>query len=134
MTAGATASAVEDAGFALLKFEGSKSHRARRQLVPQPAPAAARHRLPRVRRQRRHRGLPRRRAGAVSRIHANGEAKETVLKLPRLTHYAALMRHLRECLLGKGSPAVGASEGIVLMQMIDAIYKSAATGRSVEVK
>jgi hypothetical protein len=57
-----------------------------------------------------------------------------VLKLPRLIHHAALMRHLRDCLLGKATPAVGAEQGVVLMQMIDAIYKSAASGKSVDVR
>jgi predicted dehydrogenase len=44
------------------------------------------------------------------------------------------MRHLRDCLLGKSTPAAGAEQGVVLMQMIDAIYKSAAAGKSVDVK
>jgi predicted dehydrogenase len=57
-----------------------------------------------------------------------------VLKVPRLTHYAALLRHLRECLLARARPVVGPDQGIVLMQMIDAIYKSAASGKSVDVK
>ena len=64
----------------------------------------------------------------------NGEAKETPLKLPRLTHHAAMMRHLRECLLGKATPIVGAEQGATLMAMVDAIYKSAASGKSVDVK
>ena len=45
-----------------------------------------------------------------------------------------MMRHLRDCLLGKEKPSIGAEQGVVLMQMIDAIYKSAASGKSVEVK
>ena len=44
------------------------------------------------------------------------------------------MRHFRECILGKAQPLIGPAEGVVLMQMIDAVYKSARTGKSVEVK
>lgn len=133
-SAAADASAVEEAGFALLKFEGGKS-----------LELAASWAL----------NQPPQQQGTACRIYGDkgaievyraggpalyrgfgptGEAKETVLKLPRLTHHAALMRHLRDCLLGKSEPLVGPEQGIVLMRMIDAIYKSAAAGKSVEVK
>jgi predicted dehydrogenase len=132
--AGETALAVESAGFALLKFEGGKS-----------LELAASWYL----------NQPPQQQGAVCRVYgdkgalevyraggpalyrsfgANGEAKETPLKLPRLTHHAAMMRHLRECLLGKATPIVGADQGVTLMAMVDAIYKSAGSGKSVDVK
>jgi predicted dehydrogenase len=44
------------------------------------------------------------------------------------------MRHFKECIHGAAKPQVGGAEGTLLMQMIDAIYKSAASGRSVEVR
>jgi predicted dehydrogenase len=133
-SAGPTALAVEEAGFALLKFEGAKS-----------LELAASWSL----------NQPPQQQGTACRVYGEkgaievyrsggpalyrnfglaGDAKETILKLPRLSHHAALMRHMRDCLIGKATPAIGPEAGIVLMQMIDAIYKSAATGKSVEVK
>ncbi|HRK32514.1 MAG TPA: Gfo/Idh/MocA family oxidoreductase, partial [Tepidisphaeraceae bacterium] len=64
---------------------------------------------------------------------AKGQSKPTQLKPPRLAGHAALMRHFRECILGKSNPAIGASEGVTLMEMIEAIYKSAESGRSVAI-
>ena len=63
-----------------------------------------------------------------------GDAKAAPLKPPRVVGHASLMRHFRECISGKSQPSVGASEGVVLMQMIDAMYRSAETGKSVEVR
>ncbi len=60
-----------------------------------------------------------------------GQSKEIPLKLPKMTGHAALMRHFRECILGKAAPACGTSQGITLMRMIEAMYKSAESGRSV---
>jgi predicted dehydrogenase len=60
--------------------------------------------------------------------------KDTVLKTPKNFGHAAMVRHFKDCIQGKASPIIGAKEGVVLMQMIDAIYKSAETGKSVEVK
>jgi predicted dehydrogenase len=62
---------------------------------------------------------------------AKGESKETPLKLPKVTGHAALMRHFRECLLGKTGPTLGASQGVTLMQMLDGMYKSADSGKSI---
>lgn len=63
--------------------------------------------------------------------HKN-ESKETILKLPKTTGHAAMMRHFRECTLGRTGPTLDASQGIILMQMLDAMYKSAETGKSVQ--
>ena len=65
---------------------------------------------------------------------AKGQSKPTPLKPPKTVLHAALMRHFRECILGKAQPIIGAAEGVQLMSMIDAIYKSSATGKSVEIK
>jgi hypothetical protein len=43
-----------------------------------------------------------------------------------------MMRHFRECILGKSKPLIGAKEGAQLRQIIDAIYKSGETGKSVD--
>jgi predicted dehydrogenase len=61
-----------------------------------------------------------------------GKSKETPLKLPKLTGHAALMRHFRECILGKAAPAPGPNQAIALMQMLEATYKSAQSGKSVQ--
>ena len=44
----------------------------------------------------------------------------------------ALMKHFKECIAGRAMAAPGGAEGIALMQMVEAIYKSSATGRSVQ--
>jgi len=63
-----------------------------------------------------------------------GDSKASVLKPPKVVSHAALMRHFKECVLGKAKPIIGASEGVVLMQMVDAIYKSASSGKSVDIR
>jgi predicted dehydrogenase len=63
-----------------------------------------------------------------------GDSKSSVLKPPRVVSHAALMRHLKECIAGKAEPIVGAKQGVELMQMVDGIYRSAAGGKSVEIK
>ena len=62
---------------------------------------------------------------------AKGNSKETPLKLPKVFGHAALIRQFRECILGRTRPTVGGDEGVSLMQMIEGLYKSARTGRSV---
>ncbi len=60
-----------------------------------------------------------------------GDAKESPMKLPKTALYAAMMRQFKQA-VHQSQPAVpGPAEGIVLMRMIDAIYKSAQTGKSV---
>jgi predicted dehydrogenase len=44
------------------------------------------------------------------------------------------MRHFKDCIHGKATPMVGPAQGVVLMQMVEAIYKSAESGKSVEIK
>ena len=63
-----------------------------------------------------------------------GDAKPHPLKPPKMVSHPALMRHFRECILGKAKPIIGPAEGVQLMQMLDAIYKSSETGRSVEIR
>ena len=65
---------------------------------------------------------------------AKGDAKPHPLKPPRLVSHPALMRHFRDCISGKAQPIIGPREGVQLMQMLEAIYKSSETGRSVEIK
>jgi predicted dehydrogenase len=61
------------------------------------------------------------------------EMKETILTPPKLTHHAAMVRHLKSAIHG-AAPAAGSETGVALMKIVEAIYRSAETGRSVEIK
>jgi len=61
-------------------------------------------------------------------------AKETALKLPKTAGHAALLRHFRDCIVNDTNPMVGPAQGTILMSLIEALYKSAETGKSVDVK
>jgi predicted dehydrogenase len=125
---------VEDAGFALVRFEGGKSLELSASWAINQPP--------------RQQGTACRvygDAGAVEvytphgpllyrNFGPKGEAKETPLKLPKVVHYPAMMRHLKRCITAGEKPLVGPSEGATLMSILDALYRSAETGRSVEVK
>jgi predicted dehydrogenase len=125
---------VEDAGFALVKFEGEKS-------LELSASWAI--------------NQPPRDNGTKCQVYADkgalvvynpqgpllyrgfqpgGEAKETPLKMPKTVQYHAMMRHFKECIASAKAPMVGPADGIVLMQIMDAIYRSAESGRSVEIR
>jgi predicted dehydrogenase len=67
-------------------------------------------------------------------FNPKGEAQETPLKQPKVTGHAAMFRQFREAILGKSPVAMGPEQGIVLMQMIEALYRSAESGKSVEVR
>ena len=45
-----------------------------------------------------------------------------------------MFRHFKQSISGESQPQIGPAQGVTLMTMIDAIYKSAASGKSVEVK
>jgi predicted dehydrogenase len=62
-----------------------------------------------------------------------GEPKETPLKLPKVVGHGAMMRHFRECILGKSGPTSGPAQGVTLMRMVEAMYKSAEMGKSVSI-
>jgi predicted dehydrogenase len=125
---------VDDAAFALLRFEGGKSLELSTSWAMNQPPQQQ---------------------GSFCRLHGDkgavdvytpdgaiiyrsfgpkGESKPTPLKPPKTVLHAALMRHFRECILGKTQPIIGAAEGVQLMSMIDAIYRSSETGRSVDIK
>ena len=125
---------VEDAAFALMKFEGDKSLELSASWAINQPP--------------RDNGTKCQvyaEKGAVvvyspqgpllyRGFNAAGEAKETPLKTPKVVHYHAMMRHFRECIAGGARPIVGAAESMVLMQIMDAIYKSAENGKSVDIR
>jgi predicted dehydrogenase len=125
---------VEDFATVLMKFEGDKSLELSVSWAMNQPP---------------------RRQGTACRIHADkgaievytpqgpllyrkfgpkGEATETAMKLPKVVLYQAMMRHFKECIHGARQPMIGPNEGIALMQMIDAIYKSADSGKSLDLK
>jgi predicted dehydrogenase len=124
---------VEDAAFALIRFENGKSLElacswALNQPSGQNGSACRLHGT----------------AGAIEvytpngatlyhSFNAKGEYKENPLKPPKLVLHPAMMRQFKECITAKATPSAGGPEGVILMQMIDAIYRSAAGGKSVQV-
>ncbi|HEV2295783.1 MAG TPA: Gfo/Idh/MocA family oxidoreductase [Tepidisphaeraceae bacterium] len=125
---------VDDAAFALIRFEGGKSMELSTSWAINQPP--------------QQQGLFCRLNGDKGAVDvytphgaiiyrsfdAKGEAKPSPLKPPKTVLHAALMRHFRECILGKAQPIVGAAEGVQLMAMIDAIYRSGETGKSVDIR
>ncbi|QOV90430.1 Gfo/Idh/MocA family protein [Humisphaera borealis] len=132
--AAAGPSGVEDTFFALMKFEGGKTLELSSSWAINQPPTQN---------------------GTICRVHGTegavdvytrqgpvlhrkfsqrGDSRETPLKTPKVTHYHAMMRHFRECIQGKAQPLVGPDAGALLMAMVDAIYKSAETGKSVDVR
>jgi predicted dehydrogenase len=122
---------VEDSAFALVKFEGGKSLELAVSWAINQAPSQN---------------------GTTCRVHGSlgavevytpagpvlyrgfesrSGAKPTELKQPKVAGHAAMLRQFRECILGKATPAVGADQGIALMQMIEGLYRSAESGKSV---
>ena len=125
---------VDDAAFAMIRFEGGKSLEVAASWAINQAPAQQ---------------------GTICRVYGEkaavevytpdgailyrnfdpkGDAKPHPLKQPKLVSHMALMRHFRDCILGKAKPIIGGHEGVQLMQMLDAIYKSSQTGKSVEIR
>lgn len=125
---------VDDAAFAMVKFEGGKSLELAASWAINQSPQQQ---------------------GTICRVYGDkaavevytpqgavlyrnfdpkGDAKAHPLKPPKLVSHAAMMRHFKECIMGKTKPIIGAGEGVQLMQMLDAIYKSSETGKSVEIK
>lgn len=124
----------DDAAFALIRFEGGKSiELATSWAINQPP-----HQEGTVCRMYGSEGavdVYTSQGAVLYRNFKQGEQpKATPLKQPKLIGHAALMRHFKECIQGKATPIIGAQEGVQLMQMLDAIYKSSDTGKSVEIK
>ncbi len=121
---------VEDSAFALVRFEGGKSLELAVSWAINQAPAQN---------------------GTSCRVHGSsgavevytptgpvlyrnfgpkGEAKATPLRQPKVAGHAAMLRQFRECILGKAAVGMGPDQGIVLMQMIEGMYRSAETGKA----
>jgi predicted dehydrogenase len=125
---------VEDAGFALVKFDGGQSLELGVSWAMNQAPAQN---------------------GTTCRVYGStgaaevytpagpvlyrsaGKAQEmkgTPMKLPKVHGHAAMLRQFREAVQGRAKPAIDGEQGVVLMQMVEALYRSAESGRSVEVR
>lgn len=63
-----------------------------------------------------------------------GHSKPTPMKQPRWAGYPALFRHFKECIQGKTRPLVGPDNGVKLMQLAEALYKSIESGKTIEIK
>ncbi len=126
-----TPNAVEDSAFALVRFEGGKSLELAVSWAINQAPT--------------QNGTTCRIYGSSGAIEVytpagpmlyrgfgpKGDAKQTPLKQPKVAGHAAMLRQFRECILGKASPLFGAEQAVVLMQMIEAMYRSAESLKSV---
>jgi predicted dehydrogenase len=122
---------VEDAGFALIRFEGGKSLELSASWAINQPP--------------QQQGTSCRLFGEQGMVdiytpqgamiyrqfNEKGDAKSTPLKPPKMQGHVAMIRHFRQCILGQAKPSAGPAEGVTLMKMVDAIYKSAASGKSV---
>ncbi|MGC4033080.1 MAG: Gfo/Idh/MocA family oxidoreductase [Tepidisphaeraceae bacterium] len=69
----------------------------------------------------------------VYRSFEKGQPKATPLKQPKVAGYDAMLRQFRAQILGEASALPGPTEGVAMMGLAEAIYKSVATGRAVEV-
>jgi predicted dehydrogenase len=125
---------VDDAAFAMIRFEGGKSLELAASWAINQAPTQQ---------------------GTICRVYgekaaievytpegatlyrnfdAKGDAKPHPLKPPKIVSHTALMRHFRDCILGKAKPIIGPHEGVQLMAMLEGIYKSSESGKSVEIR
>lgn len=130
-TAGDAAAGVEDAAFALIRFADGKSlELATSWAINQPP---------------NQNGTACRiygSAGALEVYTAQGpiiyrkfdkagESKSQPLKGPKIAGHPALLRAFKESILNRTPIAPGPAEGVTLMQIVDALYKSADNGKSV---
>ena len=124
---------VEDAAFAILRFEGGQSLElaASWALNQPPSQNGASCRI------YGDQGAVDVYTGSGAVLHRGfsdkGESKETPLKLPKTVGHTALMRHFRDCILGTAVASIGAKEGVTLMEMIEGIYRSSENGKSVQI-
>lgn len=61
----------------------------------------------------------------------DGECKPIELKGPKVIGHHAMMKHFKDCIAGKSKPQIGAERAGTLMEILQAIYKSHETGKSV---
>ena len=120
---------VEDSAFAIVRFENGRSLELAVSWAINQAPA--------------HNGTTCRLYGSTGAVEVytpagpvlyrnfspKGDAKPTPLKQPKISGHTAMLRQFRECILGKAQASP--EQAITLMQMIDALYRSSDSGKSV---
>ncbi len=125
---------VEDAAFALVKFDGGRSLELGVSWAINQAPI--------------QNGTACRVYGTTGAVEVytpagpvlyrptgkGGEMKGTELKQPKVAGHAAMLRQFREAVQGRARAAVDGEQGVMLMQMVEALYRSAEASRSVEVR
>ena len=62
------------------------------------------------------------------------EVRPTELKQPKVTGHAAMLRQFREAVAGRAKAAVDGEQGVVLMQVVEALYRSVQSGKSADVR
>ena len=60
-----------------------------------------------------------------------GNAKAAAMKQPQTVGHVAMLRHFKNCVLGKEKPISGPADGVRLMVLAEAIYKSLYSGKVV---
>ena len=64
----------------------------------------------------------------------NGVALDITPEVPNTDGFANQIGHFVECIKRRKTPLMSGEQGIQLMQMLDGIYKSAATGKEVRIR
>lgn len=61
----------------------------------------------------------------------SGRAKAVTLKQPQTVGHVALLRHFKNCVLGKEQPVSGPADGVRMMTLMEGVYKSLYSGKTV---
>ena len=67
-------------------------------------------------------------------IEDNGKEVDKPLDAPAINSFDEEVKHFVECLVEGKVPISSAEQGVILMQMLDGIYASAAKGSSVQIQ
>ena len=67
-------------------------------------------------------------------VERDGIQVDMTPKVPGVDLFADQMGHFVDCILKNKTPLMSAEQGVQLMQMLEAIYKSSASGREVRIK
>ncbi|WP_298398818.1 Gfo/Idh/MocA family oxidoreductase [Sphingobium sp.] len=70
-------------------------------------------------------------SGQSMTIRKDGVTAPRTLPVPAKNQFAGQLDHLAECIMTGATPIVSGEEGLADLRVIEAIYRSAATGRSV---
>ena len=69
--------------------------------------------------------------GHAMRIRKDGVVSPRVLPAPSKNQFAGQLDHLAECIMNGTTPIVPGEEGLADLRVIEAIYRSAAEGRTI---